>query len=50
MVRHGETDWNNKGLLQETTDIELNKEGIKHVDEDGNELMLINNLLILTSC
>lgn len=33
IVRHGETDWNNKGLLQGTTDIELNKEGIKQVQE-----------------
>ena len=25
-------------------------ESKKHVNEDGNELTLINNLLILTSC
>lgn len=34
IVRYGETDWNNKGLLQGTTDIELNKEGIKQVQEN----------------
>lgn len=29
IIRHGKTDWNDKGLLQGTTDIELNEEGIK---------------------
>lgn len=27
IVRHGKTDWNDKGLLQGKTDIELNEEG-----------------------
>lgn len=29
IVRHGKTDWNEKGLLQGKTDIELNDEGIE---------------------
>lgn len=29
LVRHGETDWNNKGLLQGHTDIALNAEGVR---------------------
>ena len=28
IVRHGKTDWNTKGLMQGTMDIELNEEGI----------------------
>ena len=29
IVRHGQTDWNKLGLLQGTTDIEINEQGIK---------------------
>lgn len=29
LVRHGETDWNNQGLLQGHTDIALNAEGVR---------------------
>ncbi len=29
IVRHGQTDWNKRGLLQGTTDIEINEQGIK---------------------
>ena len=32
IVRHGKTDWNNKGLLQGTTDIDINEEGIKEAE------------------
>ena len=39
-MRHGETDWNNKGLLQGTTDIELNKEGIKQIQELSKKIDL----------
>ena len=40
LVRHGETDWNDKGLLQGTTDIELNKEGIKQIQELSKKIDL----------
>lgn len=33
LVRHGKTDWNEKGLLQGIIDIELNEEGIKQAHE-----------------
>lgn len=33
IVRHGKTDWNNKGILQGHSNIELNNEGIKEVSE-----------------
>ena len=38
IVRHGHTDWNVKGLLQGTTDIELNEDGINQVKELANNL------------
>lgn len=40
IVRHGQTNWNKKKLLQGTTDIELNEEGIKQVSELSNKLDL----------
>lgn len=33
IVRHGKTDWNVKGLLQGTADIEINEEGIQQAKE-----------------
>ena len=37
IVRHGQTDWNVKKLLQGATDIELNGEGIKQAEELSNK-------------
>ena len=38
IVRHGETIWNAKGLLQGQTDIELNENGIAAAKKLGDEL------------
>ena len=40
IVRHGKTDWNDKGLLQGTTDIELNEEGIKETKKLAKKIDL----------
>ncbi len=40
IVRHGQTDWNVKKLLQGATDIELNGEGIKQAEELSKKLDL----------
>ena len=40
VVRHGQTDWNVKKLLQGATDIELNEVGIKQAEELSRKLDL----------
>lgn len=40
IVRHGQTDWNVKKLLQGSTDIELNEKGIKQAKELSKKLDL----------
>lgn len=42
LTRHGETDWNEKRLIQGHTDIPLNKKGEKQAKELGKELKNIN--------
>lgn len=38
IVRHGETDWNKKGLVQGKIDISLNETGIKQAKEIKNKI------------
>ena len=40
IVRHGKTDWNVKGLLQGSADIELNEEGITQAKELSKKINL----------
>ncbi|MDD4188129.1 MAG: histidine phosphatase family protein [Bacilli bacterium] len=40
VVRHGKTEWNIKGLLQGSTDIDLVDEGISQAEELANEIEL----------
>lgn len=42
LTRHGETEWNEKKLIQGHTDIPLNKKGEKQAKELGRELKNIN--------
>ena len=41
IVRHGQTDWNVKKLLQGATDIELNGDGIKQAEELSKKLIFV---------
>ena len=42
IVRHGQTDWNIKKLLQGKTDIKLNEEGIRQTKELSKVIDLNN--------
>lgn len=42
IVRHGETDWNKKGIIQGSTDIVLNDTGIAQAYQTKQLLELIN--------
>lgn len=49
IVRHGQTDYNVKGLLQGLSDINLNKEGINQAQELGKKLKNKKINLIISS-
>lgn len=39
-IRHGQTDWNTKGLMQGRDDVPLNSEGIKQAIDASKELFI----------
>lgn len=49
LIRHGETDWNNKFLFQGYTDVPLNKTGKNQAKYIADELKYINFKLIFSS-
>lgn len=49
MIRHGETDWNTKRLLQGATDIPLNENGIALAKETSEKLKEVPFDLIISS-
>lgn len=49
LIRHGETDWNKKRLMQGQVDIPLNKEGEKQAKEAAKKLASINFNLVFSS-
>ncbi len=49
IVRHGKTNWNEKGLLQGSNDIPLNDEGIKEAEELSLKLDLDNIDICISS-
>ena len=49
MVRHGCTDWNDKGLMQGCTDISINNTGVKQANEAKEKLKDINFDICISS-
>lgn len=49
LVRHGETEWNEKGLIQGHTDIPLNKKGVKQAKDIAKKLRTVNFTSVFSS-
>ena len=49
VIRHGQTDWNLKNILQGSTDIELNSAGIKQAKITAEALKNVNFSAIFSS-
>lgn len=49
IIRHGQTDWNVKGIIQGQQDIELNETGIKQAQEKISKFNKYNFDLIISS-
>lgn len=49
LVRHGETDWNTKGIIQGHSDIPLNKNGINQAKNLAKKLRSVNFSAVFSS-
>ena len=49
LTRHGETEWNEKKLVQGHTDIPLNKKGVEQAKQLGRELKNIHFEAVFSS-
>ncbi|MBP7793132.1 MAG: histidine phosphatase family protein [Candidatus Goldbacteria bacterium] len=49
LIRHGETDWNDRLLFQGHTDVSLNKNGIRQAEYIADELKNVNFDVVFSS-